>query len=515
MLQIAARYGSWFRREPHMSDMPEADAPPAEAETDAAPPPGQAPDGTQAGAPGDAIAPEDRAARIHALTQAASRLGYEVVDIAGFLETLRERSQDQTFTLREAHETSKQVVQANEEVTRGAERVTQAAGETLDMVDSSVSAVRASAQRSNEVAGWVSSIAGQVNDVTSSLSQVESNTRLIEDIAFQVDVLSINARIEASRAGEAGKGFAVIAHAINELSARTNEAAKEIAVSVKTLNAAISELAGQSDSVRSVAEEVIAESEKTDQSLTRISDQIRAVHDTAQQIDQQAHRVNEATASFVPAFANVGESVTDTTQRINGAMERVNTLIDKTEEIVQMAASLGGETEDFKFIERVMSDATRMGELLEEAVRQGRISEAKLFARDYKPVPGSNPKQVIAPFTRLTDELFPPIQEEALKLSESVVFCAAVNRDGYLPTHNRKFSRPQGNDVAWNTANCRNRRIFDDRVGLKAGRNTRPFLVQVYRRDMGGGVFKLMKDVSAPIRVNGRHWGGLRLAFDA
>jgi methyl-accepting chemotaxis protein len=88
-----------------------------------------------------------------------------------------------------------------------------------------------------------------------------------------------------------------------------------------------------------------------------------------------------------------------------------------------------------------------------------------------------------------------------------------VDLNGYLPTHNRKFSQPQSDDPVWNAANCRNRRIFDDRVGLKAGRNTAPFLLQVYRRDMGGGSFRMMKDLSAPIRVHGRHWGGLRLAY--
>ena len=92
--------------------------------------------------------------------------------------------------------------------------------------------------------------------------------------------------------------------------------------------------------------------------------------------------------------------------------------------------------------------------------------------------------------------------------------CAAIDDQGYLPTHNRKFSEPQRpGDPAWNTANCRYRRIFNDRVGLAAGRNKQPFLLQTYRRDMGGGQFVLMKDISAPITVNGRHWGGLRLAI--
>jgi methyl-accepting chemotaxis protein len=88
-----------------------------------------------------------------------------------------------------------------------------------------------------------------------------------------------------------------------------------------------------------------------------------------------------------------------------------------------------------------------------------------------------------------------------------------VDRNGYLPTHNRKFSKPQGADPVWNAANCRNRRIFNDRTGLAAGRNTRRFLLQTYRRDMGGGNFVLMKDLSAPIFVRGRHWGGLRLGY--
>jgi methyl-accepting chemotaxis protein len=109
----------------------------------------------------------------------------------------------------------------------------------------------------------------------------------------------------------------------------------------------------------------------------------------------------------------------------------------------------------------------------------------------------------------------PDIQEPVLTMDPRVVFCVAVDRNGYLPTHNRKFSQPQGADPTWNAANCRNRRMFDDRVGLAAGRNTKPFLLQSYRRDMGGQKFVPMKDVSAPITVRGRHWGSLRLGYQA
>lgn len=57
------------------------------------------------------------------------------------------------------------------------------------------------------------------------------------------------------------------------------------------------------------------------------------------------------------------------------------------------------------------------------------------------------------------------------------------------------------------------RRIFNDRTGLASARNKKPFLLQTYRRDMGGGQFVMLKEASAPIMVQGRHWGGLRLAY--
>ena len=60
---------------------------------------------------------------------------------------------------------------------------------------------------------------------------------------------------------------------------------------------------------------------------------------------------------------------------------------------------------------------------------------------------------------------------------------------------------------------CRNRRLFSDRAVTKVADNTKPFLLQTYRRDMGGGNFVLMKDLSSPIYVRGRHWGAFRMGF--
>jgi methyl-accepting chemotaxis protein len=129
-------------------------------------------------------------------------------------------------------------------------------------------------------------------------------------------------------------------------------------------------------------------------------------------------------------------------------------------------------------------------------------------------VAGSQPQQHLTKFVPVAERLFPQVQEKLLAMSGKVVFCIAADRNGFIACHNRQYNQPQRpGDVAWNTAHCRNRRIFNDRTGLASGRNTRPFLLQTYRRDMGGGQYIVMKEAAAPITVGGRHWGGLRLAF--
>ena len=93
------------------------------------------------------------------------------------------------------------------------------------------------------------------------------------------------------------------------------------------------------------------------------------------------------------------------------------------------------------------------------------------------------------------------------------MFCVAWAHGGYLPTHNPNYRLPQGPDPVWNNANCRNKRLFSDRAVKKVAANTKPFLLQTYRRDMGGGNFVLMKDLSSPIHVRGRRWGAFRMGF--
>ena len=170
--------------------------------------------------------------------------------------------------------------------------------------------------------------------------------------------------------------------------------------------------------------------------------------------------------------------------------------------------------ENTEFVTRAMEAGTALTGIFEGAVASGAISIEDMFDADYVEIPGTNPVQHRTRILDWADRALPPFQEAFLAKDPRMVFCVTIDRNGYLPVHNSIYSHPQRpGDVAWNTANSRNRRIFNDPAGLAAGRNQRSYLIQSYARDMGNGKTVMMREIDVPIRVNGRHWGGFRTAY--
>ena len=165
-------------------------------------------------------------------------------------------------------------------------------------------------------------------------------------------------------------------------------------------------------------------------------------------------------------------------------------------------------------VARAMEAGRALTKIFEDAVASGAISMEDLFDTNYVEIPGSNPVQHRTKFLDWADRALPALQEAFLAKDKTMAFAAMIDRNGYLPVHNKIYSHPQKpGDVAFNTANSRNRRIFNDAAGLAAGRNTRAYLIQTYARDMGNGVTVMMREIDVPVRVRGKHWGGFRTAY--
>ena len=387
---------------------------------------------------------------------------------------------------------------------RQASDIGQLVADMQAMVDSN-RGIESSGQSGRAAVGQARDAVAQVGEgvlgVVSSLREVAQAASDITQIALQTRLVAFNATVEAKRAGEAGAGFAVVANAVKDLASKVEQSSKLIMSTVTQLDARIDRLAASITSGKDAAH-------------------AGAFHAALAQVEASVDQIAAATqrnlGSCQAVAGEVGAmaaSVERSGQALREANANTRRFLQSSEALIELTNDCGAVTDDSPFIEAVQAGAARLSAALEEAVASGRVSMADLFDEQYQPVAGSNPAQVSTRFVALTDELFPPVQEELLGFDRKVVFCAAVDRNGYLPTHNLKFSQPQGADPVWNAANARNRRIFNDRTGLAAGRSERRFLLQTYRRDMGGGQRVLMKDLSAPITVRGRHWGGLRLAY--
>lgn len=164
--------------------------------------------------------------------------------------------------------------------------------------------------------------------------------------------------------------------------------------------------------------------------------------------------------------------------------------------------------------DKAQAFAAEIAALMVGALEDGLASEAELFDVDYVAEPDTDPLQYRNRALPALEALLPPVLARTLASDPRLLFTVAIDRNGFIPVHNQAYSLPQrSGNPAWNAAHSRNRRIFDDRAGIAAARSVRPFLVQSYRRDMGGGVTEMVREVDAPLRVKGRHWGGVRMAY--
>jgi methyl-accepting chemotaxis protein len=173
-------------------------------------------------------------------------------------------------------ELSNNVANMNEDIKRNSEQATQAANLALMLQE-----------LTDKGKGQMEEMNSAMIDITESSKNINKVIKTIDDIAFQTNILALNASVEAARAGSAGKGFAVVAEEVRNLANKSAEAAKNseemIALSINKVN----------DGDKIVV--------STSQSLNEISDGIHNLttifKDIAQHSTDQAKSINEINSS--------------------------------------------------------------------------------------------------------------------------------------------------------------------------------------------------------------------------
>ncbi|MEM8838818.1 MAG: methyl-accepting chemotaxis protein, partial [Pseudomonadota bacterium] len=442
------------------------------------------------------------------------KFGFGMADIAGAICSVADRSVENLKGFTHLESDLVAVRENTQQIAHTVDQAREISSKTESTLASGRAdtgeAVAAIDQLINEVASFETNMA----DLNFAMESVRAVTVIIDTIAKQTNLLALNATIEAARAGDAGKGFAVVANEVKQLAQSTSDATSNIEETISRIKESLDVLNARCTTAAEDARTVGERAGSFTTVIQSVSSAVDEIETVTGGIVQHTGEVNRTCESFAGAFSTLSGNANQDSEQLVEFSQKIEGITDTLDALLVETISNGAQAYDKTMIDVVTENAARISETFDKAVTSGKISERDLFDDQYEPIAGTNPQQFMTRYVWFTDEVLPPIQEKTLEdFADHVVFTACVDRNAFLPTHNTKFSKPQGDDVAWNTANCRNRRIFDDRAGLRAAQNERPLLLQTYRRDMGGGRFVIMKELDAPVMVRGRRWGSVRLAY--
>lgn len=343
------------------------------------------------------------------------------------------------------------------------------------------------------------------NILSENSEKIISVTKLINEISDQTNLLALNAAIEAARAGEHGRGFAVVADEVRKLAEKVKDATSEI-----------------SGNITSMTKNVLKTKEGTDNIYEFIKDTNEVIEVSTSQFESMIQDF-ENTSEQLLKIASAIEEISVTNSEIHNNVEQIslisNQVVEKMQVSLKSTEVLNAKTEGMQDIvskfkvgkgkfENVLLIAEKYKNICTEKITE--ISElVNVFDKNYKLIPDTNPKKYKTDYDSYFETILRPIYDEAVREIQGAIFTLCVDSNGYAPTHCSKFSQPLTGDYKTDLIKSRDKRMFNDPVGLRAAKNESKFLLQTYVRDTG----EVMADLSMPIYVKGKHWGAIRLGL--
>nr|WP_233179142.1 methyl-accepting chemotaxis protein [Aquitalea palustris] len=365
-----------------------------------------------------------------------------------------------------------------------------------------------------ELVDGVGQIEAKLPEILTSLEHVSQVSKTVNDVAKQTNLLALNASIEAARAGEAGRGFAVVADNVKNLSAQTEGAVQMIQATLSALSSQVDSLIANSRSASQVAQAARSGTGEIGSAVTRIdqiSKDLAQVKQSVAGIVEEAVGNREHCRQIEEEIRLVAETTRESLKDIEVIKGHTGSLLNMSEDLVSLTSEAGIKTVDTPFIEKIVAAAKQVSTLFEDAVKRGDISINDLFDTQYQQLPDITPPHYLTRHTEFCARHLASLCDQIVDTSPDIIACTPGDMNNYYPIINREFAKPPTDDPVWNAANSRARTRQLDRTSLNQMKTKKPFLVQTYRRNMGGGRFDLMKNYSAPIMVQGRQWGVLRI----
>jgi methyl-accepting chemotaxis protein len=456
----------------------------------------------------------------HWIDETAKICGEVVVDCSdttGTLESALQSADELSRKHLELEVITQQLAVEIENVAHATAEARELSDVAREKVQAGAATIDASMAGFSDMIGLINRLGTHIASFAAAMEQVKRASQVIDNIARTTNMLALNAAIEAQKAGEAGQTFAVVAAEVKKLALDSRSAAVEITGTVNSLSSEAEKLAVEIGNGIQSSGEAQAQFADVEQLLIGISDIVT-------QVDQRTGEIAANTASINDGL---GESkrVRFAVDQANGAMHdqlaqahtdisdlerRANIMFDKL-------VHSGMSREDSDFVELALREAAKIADITEAAIREGKLSMDALFDQNLIESPGSNPPLFRSKLSDWADAHWRPMFDKISTMRSEILTSVCTSNIGFLPTHMTKFSRMPTGDFAHDNRYCRNGRVFLEGVDVIAKASEQDYMMAVYRHTGAAGSGNkseaVVRNVYVPLRINGRRWGDLEVAY--
>lgn len=445
------------------------------------------------------------------IEKAASKIAIGSARVSFFINQLAKFFEHQSSCTKEIADKIKNLESANEEVLQFSDNVLANINESQSQAIKSIEELKNVSEQQHQLDTKISTTKSLLSELKQNASAIGNIVDTINQLAEQTNMLALNAAIEAARAGEQGRGFAVVADEVRNLAQRTTDATQGIA---DVLNHITNKSSESVTAIEQVSEAGSQMSNLVSNTSERLNESMLAV----QSAQQAVSSLNDKIESIKQDNTGISAISQESYYQIDSHTQKLKEVSSEAMRVSQHSEIIFINLTDKQInsrhqqVQRIaIAAAKSIGECFEKAITEGKLSVNHVFDTNYKKIENTNPIKYNTSYDGFSDNAFPLIQEPILQNNNFIVYAGAVDKNGYFPTHNKCFSHPMSGNYEVDLAKSRTKRIFDDPTGIRCGQHTNDFLLQTYQRDTG----EIMHDLSAPIYVNGRHWGGFRIGYAA
>lgn len=439
-------------------------------------------------------------------SESAGKNSISTAQLMFSIDNMSRKLEDKAKSINDISKSAENIFKHISEVSQNAQEASDFAKISMDESKKSIEELNIVIESMKNINIQTTDATNKVNDLKEKSINIESVTTVIDDIADQTNLLALNAAIEAARAGEHGRGFAVVADEVRNLAERTSTSTGEVTIIVKQIQ---EDTNGVFSSIDILRKEVDTVTDKVKDVGEEVKDFILNAGKIEEQIENIANnsdKNSEQLLNIKTAISKISDQLEEGTKEMKEISTQTQEIIDSAEDAHEKVCEFAMDEYNEKMYRICLNAKEKVEKSFEDAIEHKELNINDVFDTNLKEIANTNPQKYSSRYDQFTDKNLGSFIDKIMKENKNILYNVAMHQSGYIPTHNARV--PLTGDYEKDLFGNRTKRIFTDR-GVRGANHTKRVLLQTYRREDG----VVMHDISIPIFVQGKHWGGYRIGY--